>query len=572
MSYDSGARKRAIKVKKLALQLQSTINDNSWYRGAQARWSATSLSNMSDGTNVKVVPDLSGNGNSLTPPSGGTFMTKQTDSQGYPCIRGDGTAQLFSYFGGFPAPIISAPTTFVFVVAASTTAGTRTALLQSGTAGNLAIAISSGITGTVFADGNSLTMTKIGPSIMDGAKHIVIVVTDTTSESIYIDGYLVTASTAGNFLGSGMALPYISFKGDLYEASIIQGRMPQDKINSLTKKLASDWGVSTAGTYDAADGSSYYESGTTSDGSTYRLWVPDRPSNVPVLVLWSHPQGQNEQIAPGYFAYSYIHTLRAMGYYVAASSMGYAGSPGTSASSWGNSTAQTSLSQLYTLCASRIGSTPNVVLVGASMGGMANAQAIIENTIPNVKAAFFIDAVFDLYNMYKSSTYSGTIDLGYNINTGTLSSSASAGATSISSSVSFANGTILSLDPLGTNPELVTVNGTPTGSGPYTIPLTNPLVYAHNSGVKVSDYGTKTSGKNPMVGSVSNFSGLRTRFIADPSDTAVNKVANTDSFVSRISSITLESNVITKAGGHLAGGASDPRQLVDLIKRSIVGS
>src|SRR5579872_4632267 len=68
--------------------------------------------------------------------------------------------------------------------------------------------------------------------------------------------------------------------------------------------------------------------------------------------------------------------------------------------------------------------------------------------------------------------------------TGTLSSGASAGATSVSSSVSIPNGTRIQIDT-GVNSEVVTTNGAPSGAGPYTIPVP-ALKYSHLSGVAIT--------------------------------------------------------------------------------------
>jgi hypothetical protein len=69
----------------------------------------------------------------------------------------------------------------------------------------------------------------------------------------------------------------------------------------------------------------------------------------------------------------------------------------------------------------------------------------------------------------------------------TLSSSAAAGATSISTAASIPNGTIVQIGT-GSTAEVFTT-GTPSGAGPYTIPLSTPtggLVYAHASAQAVT--------------------------------------------------------------------------------------
>jgi hypothetical protein len=75
----------------------------------------------------------------------------------------------------------------------------------------------------------------------------------------------------------------------------------------------------------------------------------------------------------------------------------------------------------------------------------------------------------------------------------TLSSSTTAGATSISVAASIPVGSTIMIDT-GTKVEYATT-GTPTGSGPYTIPIATPttgLTYAHNSAVAVLSQTTHT--------------------------------------------------------------------------------
>ncbi|MGE7437944.1 hypothetical protein [Kitasatospora sp. NPDC001175] len=69
----------------------------------------------------------------------------------------------------------------------------------------------------------------------------------------------------------------------------------------------------------------------------------------------------------------------------------------------------------------------------------------------------------------------------------TLSSSAAAGATSIPTAASIPNGTLIQIGT-GATAEVVTT-GTPSGAGPYTIPISTPtsgLVYAHASAQAVT--------------------------------------------------------------------------------------
>jgi hypothetical protein len=80
--------------------------------------------------------------------------------------------------------------------------------------------------------------------------------------------------------------------------------------------------------------------------------------------------------------------------------------------------------------------------------------------------------------------------------TGTLSSSAAAGATSVSSSVSIPASTVIQIDVGGLS-EVVTTTGAPTGAGPYTIPVP-ALKNAHASGVAITAVVAPFTHKNSL--------------------------------------------------------------------------
>jgi hypothetical protein len=82
----------------------------------------------------------------------------------------------------------------------------------------------------------------------------------------------------------------------------------------------------------------------------------------------------------------------------------------------------------------------------------------------------------------------------------TLSASTTAGATSISTAASIPLGSTIMIDT-GTKTEYATT-GTPTGSGPYTIPIVTPatgLTNAHNSAVAVASQTTHTFKQSSTV-------------------------------------------------------------------------
>lgn len=85
-----------------------------------------------------------------------------------------------------------------------------------------------------------------------------------------------------------------------------------------------------------------------------------------------------------------------------------------------------------------------------------------------------------LGNLFGDVTTTGTATTP----TGVLSAGASAGATSVSSSVSIPNGTLIQIDT-GNLAEIVTTSGPPTGAGPYTIPVP-ALAKSHLSTVPIT--------------------------------------------------------------------------------------
>ncbi|MFE2832162.1 phage tail tube protein [Streptomyces mirabilis] len=84
--------------------------------------------------------------------------------------------------------------------------------------------------------------------------------------------------------------------------------------------------------------------------------------------------------------------------------------------------------------------------------------------------------------------------------TTTLSATTIAGATSISTAATIPVGSTIQIDT-GTKVEYA-VTGTPTGAGPYTIPITTPvagLTFAHTSGVAVVSQTTHTFKQNATI-------------------------------------------------------------------------
>lgn len=82
--------------------------------------------------------------------------------------------------------------------------------------------------------------------------------------------------------------------------------------------------------------------------------------------------------------------------------------------SWGNADALADLANLYSLV-NGLRPVSKVILVGASMGGLATANAVAAATVPNVAGAISIDAAFDLAQMYSNAVYTASIKTAYGI-------------------------------------------------------------------------------------------------------------------------------------------------------------
>jgi hypothetical protein len=94
--------------------------------------------------------------------------------------------------------------------------------------------------------------------------------------------------------------------------------------------------------------------------------------------------------------------------------------------------------------------------------------------------AYFDTLGYWLGNLMGDVTATGTTTAP----TGTLSALSVVGATSVSSSVSIPNGTLIQID-VGNLAEIVTTSGPPTGAGPYAIPVP-ALAKPHASGVAIT--------------------------------------------------------------------------------------
>lgn len=117
---------------------------------------------------------------------------------------------------------------------------------------------------------------------------------------------------------------------------------------------------------------------------------------------------------------------------------------------------------------------------GSMVDFYGRQQGVIKTEFSMSGPAFGDGIGFLLANILGDLTATGTTTTP----TGTLSAGSSVSATSVSSSVSIPNGTLIQID-VGNNAEIVTTSGVPTGVGPYTIPVP-ALTKAHLSGVAIT--------------------------------------------------------------------------------------
>ena len=194
-----------------------------------------------------------------------------------------------------------------------------------------------------------------------------------------------------------------------------------------------------------------------------------------------------------------------------------------------------------------------IIMLGQSLGGLPSlstiSRGVLDGTGIPVLGALLIYPVIDMRAYPGAGGGSATITA-YGLTNGTTTASLSIGATSISSTVSYPVGTVLQIDS-STSYELVTVTGSPSGSGPYTIPVT-ALTKSHASGTLVSDYGTKVevAGFNPMTRDVSTYATKRFRLYGSPADTVVHFSDNVTPFAAANAATAREVSVVTTRGAH----------------------
>lgn len=370
-----------------------------------------------DGSNVYTWPDQSGGARDVKSYSG-TPPTLTTIAGQRAVHFGTGAALMRREFGlglGEPAAYAQ-PNTFICVVRASSLITAQRALVGGGASANRnsLLLFTTDQVPYVYA---GVAGPQGGRKIADDQWHVVVAIFGTASASVYVDGWLwvATNTNAGTEalqqIGIGCTVSPSQVPGNTVENAdyrqviVCNAELSPGQVLAATAALTAKWG--TGQTLPAAQGVASHTVTTDSAGQAIRVWLPRNTSaSGNTLVLWSHPHSQNEQVAPGYFAYPLFQAAVNEGWICAASNM--------HGDQWGNATAQTDLLNLYNYVHSRwpVG---KVILVGGSMGGLATANAVAADTVPNVVGAATLDGVLSLSSIHANSTYTTSVRTAYGI-------------------------------------------------------------------------------------------------------------------------------------------------------------
>jgi hypothetical protein len=245
---------------------------------------------------------------------------------------------------------------------------------------------------------------------------------------------------------------------------------------------------------------------------------------------------------------------------------------------WGNAQQSTDFSAALALLLTRHPTVDRYVFAGTSMGGQTILSALLQGLAPagKVKGVYAVDGAVNLKAFH--SAVSPNLDLAFGVVDGTLSAAASAGATSISSSVSYPAGTKLQieyyLNGAALQPLYETVTVAPagsSGSGPYAIPLTTALANAHASGTHVSDFPNKMAAGpggswDPSDHAAGDFPNIRYRFGVSSADTTVYRAYAGDAMATKLAG-KLECGQYVHLAGHASTESFWPRDFVLFLRR-----
>jgi alpha-beta hydrolase superfamily lysophospholipase len=540
-----------------------------------AWYDAADLAQLADGALVDRFPDRSGRGMGLLQTLAAARPAKRTQD-GHAVLRfdnGGGQAKFLrnvNFGAGLPGGLspLPAPFTLAAVIRPSSAgAGFQFPIGGVNASGAARMLIAPPIPGAQ-ATAYGLAGGSIGGRgkvVMDDAWHVVLCVFGANHFDLYIDGVLQNAAGGTATQGTqGLqdlvmgAIPANgnTFYGDWLRGGVLSRDVTPAEAELLSAQLTADLPLVTG---KCAMRATNWEDTTSPNGQAVRIHLPERGSRK-VAVLYQHPDSHTYQIGSdvNYFVYMLAQACVSNGWLFAASNL--------HGDSWGSQQGEDDVTDLLNLLVGRYPSIEHVVLVGASMGGLATLQALADGISSKVRGAYLIDPVVDLSSFYEGGTYTAKITTAFGLTAGTLAAAVAAGANSVSSSVSFPNGTVIRLGRGTANVEDVTVNGAPTGAGPFTLPIT-PTTKAHASGDAVSDYPAKTAGRDPLKRPAAQLAGKRTRWTASTADAIVPQAANTDAARTRFGATALEASFLAHGAGHL--NVLDPGDFVAFAQRCI---
>lgn len=547
-------------------------------------WYDASKLTLANGALIDMLPDHAGNG--MAQASSGTArpVVKTNSLNGLTTMTMSATQFMASAAGltVWDFPNRAQPLTYVALFkmrAAASAAAARAVFCTTGTSntsGLIVAATTSSSTGNdswayPYAGAQGLGG---GSGINDDNWHLVIVRMNAQGSTVLTDGYVTQAAVtaAHGTSGAGGRLVLGAFNvagalpldGEFAEGGFFAGELSMKECEALTDYFRAKWNFGP--TYTPKQDTIVYRDFTDANGQSYRLFTKPGTTydtSTPLLI-WNHHQGGNTDFKPGIVGYTTLRAAVEDGWVAVVPT-----NHGTDGWSSPNAVADGPAAEAAAKGVLGISNFNRIVLAGMSMGGaLAVIQARLATFAAPVKGVYTIDGALSLKWMYNTGGYKASIDTGFGIVTGTLSAAPAAGATSISSSVSFPNGTAIVIDPNGANPEYRTTNGAPSGTGPFTIPVP-ALSFAHASAVAVSDFPAKTSGRDPVALTAGQIpSGLRWRQVSSANDPIVQKAANNDAFYTLLGTAsTVERGHITHSGGHLEVSAFKPDGFAAFLSR-----
>ena len=263
----------------------------------------------------------------------------------------------------------------------------------------------------------SSTVGPGGPPLNDNALHVYTLVIEPNFVQVLVDGVVAATSTFGSAAATSILDLYfgtagpgsLGLDGDLAQLIICRGILPQGQIRSAVQALGRKWGITIPGRADLGAFTSRID-GASANGQVVRILPPPpstRTASGSPLIIWSHPHGHTQGYSPSYFAWPLLFALNNAGFAIAASNM--------HGNNWGNQQGLDDNKDLYDRVVSYFGTPSAVIMIGASMGGLASLLAIPDGRIPNIKGVYLVDGVCNLANLYGagSNTYSTPIATAY---------------------------------------------------------------------------------------------------------------------------------------------------------------